>query len=894
MIIINNDHDLLNYANNLTTYLKQWYPHCVLIPTENNNKNSKSSTSKHPAYSHKDKDSNTLWNIWDKNLSKNGVNAFKKGLLILLKQDLIVIDIDDNDYVKTFEKLFPYVKNIDSLAIQKTSKGKHYFFQRSPKCDELKIFDGARKLYNGNNELPVDIKTVCSTGTGGVISIFPSQNKEWISPLHYSVLMKIPDKILDFIITHQKDKQNTIHSIIPKNIIDSQVYCEAEYYEAKKLVDQLSPNRADNYSEWLDVGLCLHNIHPDLLEVWINFSKKSSKYVDGICDAKWATMKLRTNGLSIASLKYWVKHDLNESTTNTIVKYQKLDTERSSILDDIIDINNHQMPRTWSMIRDDSMMLKLLPCENKTCLVNKILHQDVDLSFISFTKTGASLKCSCCIDVKKISTKHFNQLCKFFSFDNVTSMTKKEEKPSDYEQLTDCLIDIAKKSRLKKLAGYVYKPIENCPCAYEIYTDYDSFISNNLVKHPLMKKNVKRFDELKKYLSKLNDPDFPFISKDRNIISFNNGILLLNERIFKKYDEDNFDMHEHVARNHIPYDFTGSFETPLFHSILTNQFDEDVCKYMYFMIGKLLFKVGEKDNFSIMSFLHGIGRTGKSTIINVVSKIFHSSARSNFAENLEPVFGLQNKWDKEVIITGDITDKFSKVLDQTLFQKMVSGEEINIPQKHGDSVDITWKVPMMLASNHYLDYKDTSQQISRRVVMFKFHNLIVKPDPLLENKIIKTELTNIIWKSLNTYLDIINETIGLDFWDFCPIYFKDLQLEIRQELNYVTKFLTASPEDNCSLTKKYYVLFRQGHVETLADVKSKFFQFMEYKHPNVRREWKSDYTPFKQLGYNIIEKNICKSCKKNANKGCCPNYHSSNRAKKTVVENIELVEEDIE
>ena len=55
----------------------------------------------------------------------------------------------------------------------------------------------------------------------------------------------------------------------------------------RKLVDILDPFRADKYEKWISIGLCLHNIDYSLLDSWIKFSKKSSKFQPGECEEKW-------------------------------------------------------------------------------------------------------------------------------------------------------------------------------------------------------------------------------------------------------------------------------------------------------------------------------------------------------------------------------------------------------------------------------------------------------------------------------------------------------------------------------------------------------------------------------------------------------------------------------
>lgn len=74
-----------------------------------------------------------------------------------------------------------------------------------------------------------------------------------------------------------------------------------------KLVDVLSEDRANSYQEWIRVGWCLRNIDYRLLPSWIDFSKKSPKFVDGECERMWNYM--RDDGLGIGTLYMWAKQD---------------------------------------------------------------------------------------------------------------------------------------------------------------------------------------------------------------------------------------------------------------------------------------------------------------------------------------------------------------------------------------------------------------------------------------------------------------------------------------------------------------------------------------------------------------------------------------------------------
>jgi P4 family phage/plasmid primase-like protien len=85
---------------------------------------------------------------------------------------------------------------------------------------------------------------------------------------------------------------------------------------ATKFTNMLSDDRSNNYEEWRNVGLALHNTDDSLLSVWMDFSGKSSKFrkaVDGNGDCKkfWKQFKTPSSGslLTIRSLAYWAKED---------------------------------------------------------------------------------------------------------------------------------------------------------------------------------------------------------------------------------------------------------------------------------------------------------------------------------------------------------------------------------------------------------------------------------------------------------------------------------------------------------------------------------------------------------------------------------------------------------
>jgi P4 family phage/plasmid primase-like protien len=83
----------------------------------------------------------------------------------------------------------------------------------------------------------------------------------------------------------------------------------------KNHVMNWNPERADSYKTWIDAAHCLHNIHPDLIDVFLDFSHQNEeKYNEADCINTWNAISYRNDGdrLSEKSLRYWSRMDNRE------------------------------------------------------------------------------------------------------------------------------------------------------------------------------------------------------------------------------------------------------------------------------------------------------------------------------------------------------------------------------------------------------------------------------------------------------------------------------------------------------------------------------------------------------------------------------------------------------
>ena len=159
------------------------------------------------------------------------------------------------------------------------------------------------KIYNNNlKELSIDDYDLQGKSIFKFLSIRKIDDVDFI-PIKDDIETKLS----------QNKKYKKKYKKYPKNIYKIE--------EVKKLVDILSPTRSNDYAQWLEVGLCLHFIdknNSELLNTWIDFSKKSTKFENGGCEKNWEKFSDGGIGgdLTLASLHYWAKMDNYDAYMN--------------------------------------------------------------------------------------------------------------------------------------------------------------------------------------------------------------------------------------------------------------------------------------------------------------------------------------------------------------------------------------------------------------------------------------------------------------------------------------------------------------------------------------------------------------------------------------------------
>ena len=88
----------------------------------------------------------------------------------------------------------------------------------------------------------------------------------------------------------------------------------------------------------------------------------------------------------------------------------------------------------------------------------------------------------------------------------------------------------------------------------------------------------------------------------------------------------------------------------MFDTILGAQFTPHVAHTLEILLGRLLFRVRQHDNWEVVPFLYGAAGTGKSTFLEVVTAMHGAHQVGTISSTFEPTFGLEALHDKFVVM----------------------------------------------------------------------------------------------------------------------------------------------------------------------------------------------------------------------------------------------------
>jgi phage/plasmid-associated DNA primase len=531
----------------------------------------------------------------------------------------------------------------------------------------------------------------------------------------------------------------------------------------------------------------------------------------------------------------------------------------------------------WDVVATPDGKCRTLIPQTNACTVNpEHVHTDTKHSRLVVSRSRVIARCFSHgeISITGATSKRLRSM--FFS-DDISNT---------FEDMMQELMELANRENLGRMNGSVWRANEQQPWKYtKTAESYETFVNSVLAGNRVFMRNPKKFADVIRYLEVMENPAFPFLKKNMDYIGFKNCVL--NIVTFEVSDSARV-----VPRHYIDSDFSwDAIDTPIFDGLLKCQLgDGEEYGYMLALIGRLFFATTRFDNYDVVPLVKGDSGTGKSTLLTVIEHMFAQGTIGVINSNNELTFGLETKYNKELLLAHEVGERFTERLASDLFKQMVCGEVVNIPRKNRSAIDIKWTTPIFICSNVHLSYKDIQGSISRRLMIFRFEQYIENKDTCMKDKIIRLELPAIIGKCLNAY-KIMLETIGQDsIWKHCPEYFTDSIDQMKEETDYIYMFLTLPPGDNVYNGNSVYFMKNESSVMLLQDFKRMFNNYMRYRHPSVKYKWTSDYSSIKRLGYKIEHMSLCKGCGQEAISGCCKYYNAANRSKRYVIKYLQCVQ----
>lgn len=254
----------------------------------------------------------------------------------------------------------------------------------------------------------------------------------------------------------------------------------------------------------------------------------------------------------------------------------------------------------------------------------------------------------------------------------------------------------------------------------------------------------------------------------------------------------------------------------------------EVCKWLYVFLGRLLYPLNTMDKWQVVLFVKGHAGTGKSTMGQMVKMWFDPADIGILSNNAQTQFALWDLYDKMVYICFEVKNNFR--LDQAELQSIISGEDVCIYRKHKNAVTQEWTVPGIFMGNEAGDWFNSSNSISRRMVLCRFDHKPKEPNPNLLGEL-REELPAILLKCNRAYRDAVETFGNRDIWKVLPDYFTATQRHMQETTNPFTSFLKA----HVNLDKGEDLFM------PLNDLAAMFREYCDTNgHPRHKTQWNED------------------------------------------------------
>lgn len=241
---------------------------------------------------------------------------------------------------------------------------------------------------------------------------------------------------------------------------------------------------------------------------------------------------------------------------------------------------------------------------------------------------------------------------------------------------------------------------------------------------------------------------------------------------------------EHPPPYHIP--------TPAVEQFMrTQQWGREKRMWFYIMLGRLLYRVSQKDQYQVVMLVSGASGAGKSTIMNHMQfAMFPDQLRiAVLSSNKEKTFGLQEHYLKDLIICDEMDPEAAKNWSVADFKSMATNGWMSIAIKYMGPAFIRWSAPLILSSNYITPgWEDSTGAVSRRILGFHCEHKVTRDDPFFEDRL-RSEGAALLVKANKFYLYALRVLGRSNVHRIIPVEMQEFQQRIERDLAPFFAFL---------------------------------------------------------------------------------------------------------
>ena len=487
----------------------------------------------------------------------------------------------------------------------------------------------------------------------------------------------------------------------------SEIQKEFSYDDVKSLLDLLSEKRADDYTDWVKVGLCLHNISSsdEMLKLWSEWSKKSmEKYKKTDFKKEWKKFKERKDGLHFGSLVHWASKDSpegyaiyeNNKVVESIKNSMKFGTNPFSV--DIAKILYEKFYKkrficsnikqnTWYEYKDH------LWCEMHE---GNTLYNEISNLYLEYLKQDIEL------DKKAISVRT-----------DLLSLISEEEK----SRLTTQLNDITnEKKKLQKVM--------------------------ESLKRSSFKRDV--FGECKNLFYDRNFNEV--LNENRNLLVFKNGVYDLSSLTFRDGEPSDF-MSLSTNIDFLEYDSNNPDIIKVYEIFSQIHPNKEILTFFFNTLALGLCGYKREQKLDIWT---GVGSNGKSITVDFISaslgEYFYSPSITMFTRKR----GSSSNATPDLIKLKGVRiavmqePEFNDTLHTSMMKQLTGGDWIEGRQLYSEPIKFKPQLSLFMACNDLPKIPSSDGGTWRRIRVTRFKSKFVhnptqeneyKLDPFLQAKI---------------------------------------------------------------------------------------------------------------------------------------------------------------